>query len=207
MTYVYDPDNWLVSMTRAIGDYVTSVLNDPDSSVEMSFPDTSKWVKETPLANAVVHFEQDAISDPILGFGVPGDDVYDSNAGTNLHREAAMHLVNYDVGVWVSAEAGGGTKRMELVQALKNIFTTATGKQAFNAATEGLWPVSFEGGRNQLDRVNDLPLWRALDMTLVVRCFSRHTPTTPDVVPTDFTQNEQLTISSSDGTDKPVETP
>lgn len=207
---IYDPDTWLESLTRTLGDYVTTTLNDPDSTVEMSFPDTAHWTKKTPLDKAIVHFEQDHISDPVLGFGVPGVDVLDdtdpANPISTLH-EAAMHLVNFDVGVWVSAEMGGATKRMTLTRQLKDIFATATGRIAFNTDTGGLQVVSFEGGRNQLDRVNDIPVWRALDMTLIVRCFSRHIPAVGVVVPTDFTQGENLTIVSEDGTAKPVETP
>jgi len=51
-----------------------------------------------------------------------------------LH-EAAMHEVNFDVGVWCSAQDGGSTKRMELVERLTSLFTTARGKTDLNNAT------------------------------------------------------------------------
>lgn len=207
---IYDPNDWLLSMTRTLGSYVETTLADPDTDVEMSFPDTRNWKKDTPLARALIHFEQDDISDPVLGFGVPGVDVFtdtDPLNPTTEHAEAAMHLVNFDVGVWTSAEAGGATKRMQLVQALKNMLATASGKVAFNTATQGLYAVSFEGGRNELDRINDIPVWRALNMTLIVRCFSRHAPAVPDVVALDAYQDQNLKITSSDGTLVPIETP
>jgi hypothetical protein len=203
---VYDPDSWLESLTRALGAFCEATLDDPDVQVEMSFPDTSTWTKTTPLDKAVVHFEQDHIQNPILGFGTPGVDVYDDVNGLVTHQEAVQHLVNFDVGVWVSAEMGGVTKRMILTRQLKDMFTSVNGKQAFNEATGGLWPVSFEGGLNQLDRINDIPLWRTMGMTLIVRCFSRVIPVTPDTQIESFDQDQQLVIDD-DGTDEPVVTP
>lgn len=179
MTTVYDPENWLVSVTRAIGAYTLDALQaipeiDHDIQVEMSFPDTRDWTKETPLSKALVHFELDDEDDPILGFGTPGVSVLDLDAGTETIIEAALHLLNYDVGIWVSAEMGGTTKRMQIKQALKNLFATVTGRLAFNAATEGLWIVSFDGGSDVLDRVNDIPVWRTTGMTMIVKAFSKH---------------------------------
>lgn len=201
---VYDPDNWLVSATRVLGSYVTTVLADPDTDVEMSFPDTSRWTKESPLAKALVHFEMDDAHDPVLGFGVPGVDVFDDAANTFSLHEAAMHELNFDVGVWCSSEAGGATKRMELVQVLKNIFGTASGRIALNEATGGLNVISFTGGGNHLDRPNDLPVWRAMNMTLIVRVFSRHIPVVPEVIPADgYDQAPSLTINVG-GSDVPL---
>ena len=125
-----------------------------------------------------------------------------------MHHEAVLHLVNFDVGVWVSAENGGVTKRMELTRKLKDMFTSATGKEAFNEATGGLWPMSFEGGLNQLDRVNDLPIWRTMGMTLIVRCFAKIVPLSPYIYvdPGNYIQDPHLTIDDN-GTIKPVVTP
>lgn len=208
--YDYDPDNWLVSTTRVLGSYVNDTLADPDVHVEMDFPDTRNLPKENPLPYALIHFAQDDERDPTLGFGVPGVEVLDltdpANPTSTVH-EAAMHDVNFDVGVWVSADMGGATKRMQLVQSLKAMFATAGGRQAFNDATGGLNVIAFDGGRNELDRINDLPVWRALDMTLVVRVFSRHISAQAVPVPTDIPLGENLTIRSEDGTDKPVVTP
>ena len=203
---VFRPDLWLESLTRALGAFCVATLDDPDVEVEMSFPDTSQWTKTTPLDKAVVHFEQDDIQSPILGFGSPGVDVLDEAGETVTHYEAVLHLVNFDVGVWVSAETGGVTKRMELTRKLKDMFTSVQGKQAFNEATGGLWPVSFEGGINQLDRINDLPLWRTMGMTLIVRCFARMTPAGPYIVVGDYVQDQQLTIDDN-GAIAPVTTP
>lgn len=210
----YDPDDWLVSATRVLHEYVETTLGtmlpNDEVTVEMSFPNTRDWPKELPLDKPLIHFEQDDLGDPILGFGVPGveviDDVTDPDNPTSSFHEAAEHIINYDVGVWTSAQSGGTTKRMIVVQALKNMLATAGGKLALNEATGGLQVVSFNGGRNELDRVNDVPVWRALDMTLVVRCFSRHIPEVPDVVPTSVIQEPHLTIQDGSTVD-PLVTP
>lgn len=195
----YDPTNWLVTASRALKSFVELSLDDPDVVVEMSFPDTRSWEKQTPLAKCIIHFEQDAIADPILGFGNPGVEVIDIGAGTSIFAEAAQHSINYDVGVWVSTEMGGATKRMELVQALKDLFTGGGRRAAFNKATGGLNITSFEGGRNELDRVNDVPVWRALDMTLIVKVFSKWVPEDSEMLVGDFTQDQELTIINEDG--------
>lgn len=206
----FDPNNWLLTCTRSIGSYVEQVLSDPDTSIEMSFPDVRNWEKETPLAKSLIHFETDDVSDPPIGFGKPGKEFFDNTdpANPKFHvEEAAQHFINYDVGVWTSAESGGATKRMVLKQALKDMFVTVTGKEAMYAATGGIWAISFEGGRDELDRINDLPVWRALDMTLIVRVFSRHVPASLETVALDFAQDQDLTIVSADGSNKPVTTP
>ena len=100
---------------------------------------------------------------------------------------------------------GGATKRMETTQALKNLFTSVYGKRKFNEDTDGLNVVSFLGGRNIIDRINDVPVWRGMDMELIVRVFSRHVPSTPPVtVPLDIGQSENLTIVVDDGSTESV---
>ena len=212
-TYAYDPDNWLVSTHRSIQKWVYDQLQaqapfTDDITVEMSFPDTSAWRIGMPLDKILVHFEQDSEDDPPLGFGQPGveviDDTTDPDNPTSQFQEAARHDLNFDVGVWVSAEMGGATKRMEVVQALKNLFTSVYGMRQFNVDTDGLNIVSFVGGRNIIDRINDVPVWRAMDMMLVVRVFSRHLPAEPVTVPTGTEQSENLTIIGGDGQSEPI---
>lgn len=203
----YDPDLWLESLTRALKSFCEARINDPDVSIEMSFPDTANWTKETPLDKAIVHFEIDDIQNPTLGFGEPGVDSRDDigNGGTIVRLEAVQHLVNFDVGVWVPAQLGGATKRMELVRKVTTMFGSVNGKQDFNTSTEGLWPVSYEGGQNVLDRINDIPLWRAMGMTLVVRAFERVTPD-PGTQIEGFGTEPNIVIDDN-GTLAPVTTP
>jgi hypothetical protein len=206
---IFDPENWLVTLPRALQAWVENNMPSslaPDVQVEMDFPDTRQWPKQVPLAKVLIHFAQDDEDDPAIGFGVPGDYEFDDVAGTVVLREAAQHLVNYDVGVWSSANMGGITKRAEVTQVLKSLFTLPTAKKALEEE-EGIWVVSFNGGRNELDRVGDVPIWRTLGMTLIVRVVSRHLPPTPVIVQTDYTQDQELTILVDDGTAEPVTTP
>ena len=208
-SYAFDPTDWYVTTLRSIQAWVADKLQanprfEDVVQVEMSYPDTTSWTKETPLPKTIVHFEVDDQDDPILGFGKPGVSTFDEENGEETFIEAAMHMVNFDVGIWASAESGGATKRMEVRQALKDLFTTVGGKESFNADTEGLWVVSFNGGRDVLDRVNDVPIWRTTGMELVVRVFSKHVPPAPDVVPEAFEQDPQLTIIGNDGLPEPV---
>lgn len=203
----YDPDNWLVSATRSLGSYVEDRLANPDVSVEMSYPDTTRWTKESPLEKTVVHFEQDSNPSPPIGLGIVGVPVYNAVAGTEEFQEAMQHFLNFDVGVWASAQSGGGTQRMEIAQALHNIFGPAKARQDLATTTDGLVVVAFNGGRFVLDRINDLPVWRAMDMTLELHVFSRHIPATPDVAIDSFDQGEHLSVITEGGTTQPVETP
>lgn len=199
MSTVFDPDvDWLVSCNRALAEYVAAAF-DPDLvTVEMNFPDTLHLL---PLETTLIHFEQDDMDHPVLGFGTPGKEVFTPSTGpgvgqegTWLIQEAVQHVVNFDMGVWASAQSGGATHRMKVMQTLSNLFAPAVARLAFREAT-GMQVVSFAGGRNELDRLNDTPVWRALDMTLVLRVFSRHTPATPEIVPDDIDQTQQLTTA------------
>lgn len=198
----HEHDLWLLSTVRQIKAYVVdNLVADPafgeDVEVEMSFPDTANWTKKTPLDKILVHFEIDDESEPILGFGIPTT-IVDNGDGTQTESEAVQHLINFDVGIWVSAEMGGHTKRLEARQALKNLFATATARQNFRDAL-GIQIVSFEGGSDVLDRINDVPVWRTTQMTLIVRVFSKHTPDEAVVQFDDFDQEQELTIVGPDG--------
>lgn len=210
---LYNPDLWLESLSRALQDYVANAFNSTLYQVEMSFPDTVNMAKETPLRKVLIHLEQDDEEDPTMGFGEPGKEVYTKTSidpapetGTVLLHEAAMHLVNYDVGVWSSAETGGETTRMRAQRVLKTLFVGNSAKLRAKATMGGVEIVSFNGGRHLLDRINDVPVWRAMDMTLVVRVFSRRIPEpveAEDAVLA-FDQDQNLTI---DPGDLPVEIP
>lgn len=179
MIIQYDPDDFLLSSLRSLGSYISETLNDPDVRVEQSFPDTSTWTKETPLAQSIIHLDKDDVSPQVLGFGIPGKDVFtdEDNDTVEDHverQEAFLVEITYDVGIWVSTEMGGVTTRAELHQALISMFGSPGGRIALNEATGGINVVSFHGGRDQLDRVNDLPVWRVLDLNLIIRVIGRN---------------------------------
>jgi hypothetical protein len=208
LDFVYDPEDWLVSCTRALVSSIKWSLNDPNVIVESAFPTADDLLQWTPLAKPVIHVNRDDIENPVLGFGTPGVDEFVPGpggvGGSWRLKEAQLHLVNFDVGVWVSAEQGGETRRMQLVQALTDMFSRPVAKKTMKEVTEGLWVESFTGGRDDVDRINDLPVWRAMEMTLILRVVSRHVPAIYQVVPENFDQDQDLTIADSDGNQLPI---
>lgn len=196
----YDVDNWLVTSSRALREYIEAAVDSELVTVELNFPNTRELM---PLPKTLIHLEMDAMTHPVVGFGVPTLEVIDNTAGTVSKYDLAAHEVNYDVGVWASRESGGATSRMEVVQTLSNLFAPAKARQDFREAT-GMSVVSFTGGRNELDRLDDVPVWRALDMTLVVRVVSRNVQTEVDILPTDIIEQPQLTITDDTGQQTPV---
>lgn len=207
----YDPDEWLVSLTRSLKSFVEDNVDPLLVNVEMSYPDTRDWTKQTPLDKTLIHFEVDDQAHPVWAFGNPGKEVFtespDAGVTSGMWRvdEAQKHHVNFDVGVWASAESGGATARMTYHQLLTNLFAVAGAKQFMQDATGGIWVVSFTGGRYATDRINDLPIWRALDITLIAEVFSRHTPETEEVVADEFLQDQELSIADNTGAQVPVE--
>jgi hypothetical protein len=83
--------------------------------------------------------------------------------------------LNFDVGVWAFQEAGGGTARMEAQETLKQLFIGNQADLDLAAATNGIHVLSFSGGRHITDTINGQPVWRAMDMTLIVRVCGRRT--------------------------------
>lgn len=196
---LYDPENWLLTMTRGLEDYAKAVFDPALYNIQMAYPDVVLLAKEQPLDKVLIHFERDAIDSPVWAFGIQGQDEWsepDHLSGTFQVLEAQRVIVNYDIGVWASADAGGETYRMLAVQQLHNLFGPAGAKENFNRVTEGITIRSFTGGRDATDRINDLPVWRTMDMTLVIEAFSKIVPTEePGVVPESFDLHDNLDIT------------
>ena len=212
--YEYDPDSPIVSTVRSLKAHVEALVAADTqlagvTEVEMSFPDTTVWTKDQPLGKTIIHFDIDDQENPVIGFGrvgkstfVPGDP--EGTVGHELFQEATRHMINFDVGIWASAQSGGHTKRLEVREMLTKAFASAGGRKAFNEATGGLQVARFEGGEDVIDRINDLPLWRTAAMTLVLDVFGRITPEIPDTVPLSIGQDPHLTIVTNDGEQHPV---
>lgn len=208
--YFYDPLDYLTSTTRALEAYVTDLLHANAQigdvvDVEMSFPDTRSWDKKTPLQRALVHFELDDDPEVRLGLGVPYTQD-DNDDDTTVVSEPALHVLNFDVGVWTSPQAGGTTKRAQLRQALYAIFGPAGARQALTEATDGLVVSSYGGGQDVLDRVNDLPVYRTAGITLIVKVFSKHVSPEPVGLIVEADQLEKLSIEGIDGSLEEVRT-
>jgi len=207
----YDPENWLLTTVRSLVSYTKNALDPSDAIlyVDAGFPidGNGEWTKPSPLDRTLIHFEQDDATNPTWGFGIVGKSTYTppagSNPGTERIDEAQPHMVNFDLGVWASVESGGATARMKYQQELANLFGRAGGKQDLYDATGGIWVVSFSGGRHVLDRVNDMPVWRVTDMTLVVRVVSRHLGQEV-VVPDNAVFEEDFTITDDAGNQIPT---
>lgn len=197
---LYDVDNWLVTSSRTLREFIAAAFDPGHVTVELNFPNTQELL---PLPKTLIHLEMDAMTHPVVGFGVPKIEVIDDVNGTVTNSDLAAHEVNYDVGVWASRESGGATARMQAMQTLSNLFAPAKARLDFRDAT-GMSVVSFTGGRNELDRLDDVPVWRALDMTLVVRVVSRNVQTEVDILPTDIIEQPQLTITDDTGQQTPV---
>lgn len=203
-SYVYDPTRYLTTTKRVLKDYVTDKLvADPTIGdvvdVQMSFPDTRDWTLKSPLERSVVHFELDDDPEVRLGFGVPQAQEDGDDPDTVVLSEPALHMLNFDVGIWTSPQSGGETKRMQIREALYSIFGPAGARQDITQATDGIVVVSYDGGSDVLDRVNDLPVYRTTQIVLVVKVFSKHTNPAPVGVITTFDQAEKLSIEEDDG--------
>lgn len=197
----YNPEDWLETLTRAINDYAeegfkNSVL-DPDNNpvgdsvydVVMEFPSTEDILKRVPLKKTLIHFEIDNIENLQLGFSGRGETIvkwnYDPALQQVIPQEGVEHRVNFDVGIWTSDRAGGKTQRLRAYQNLIRLFqgmlafddlkdaTTRTDAGNFDGALE---IYNFTSGRFLTELVNDVVLYRMIDCTLVIRCYSRTSP-------------------------------
>lgn len=204
--YSYDPNDYLLSTQRSLKAYVEdqlATLTSTQGAVEVinSFPVTDDWSLKSPLEKAIVHFEVDDDPDMVLGLGVPQViETIGVGETTATVSEPALHELNFDVGIWTSAQSGGTTKRSQIRQALFGIFGPGGGRVAFNEATDGVVVVSYGGGADVTDRVNDLPIFRTTQITLVLSVFSRHVAPV-NIVPlvTGFDQQQRLSIEGPDG--------
>lgn len=205
----YDPDQWLVTLVRGLKDYIASKINSGLVNVEMSYPDTSRWTKETPLDKTLIHMDIDNHLSRTVGMGHPGVETFTPSPDAGVspatwrNDEAGEELVSFDMGIWASEESGGGTARLTYHQLLINLFNVAGAKEELRDATGGIWVVSFSGGQYTTDRINDLPVWRAHDMTLVTRVYSRRTGS-EEVVPDTVTFDDEFTIADNSGNQVPV---
>jgi hypothetical protein len=187
---VYDPENWLESMTRCLKEYAEeefhqSVRDDDGNfignqvyEIIMEFPETEDILKLMPMAKTIIHFEIDDLQNNILGFGEGHHRLnYDEFLRLIEPQEAVIHEIDLDVGVWSSPRSGGTTARLRAYQIVKNLFEGALATQRLMEATDngdgGVEIIELTGGRFIQDTVNDISLFRVIDCSLKVRVFSR----------------------------------
>ena len=187
---IYDPENWLETMTRCIKEYAETEFHqsvrDDDGNfignqiyeIIMEFPETEDILKLLPMSKSIIHFEIDDLQDEILGFGEGFHRLnYDSFLQVLEPQEAMTHLIDLDVGIWTSPRSGGTTARLRAYQIVKNLFGGALAIERLRTVTDGgdggVEITDFTGGRFLQDRINDVPVFRVIDCTLKVRVFSR----------------------------------
>lgn len=145
--------------------------------VVSTFPGTELIAERLPLGKTLIHFELDDPRFRYLGFG---DNVvsyeYDANIANVTPIEAQYYDFNFDLGIWASQESGGVTSRLNAFQALSNMFNGVLSYRTCFDQTD-IQIRSFSGGMFTEEQINDLPVWRAADMTLIVCAFGRKTPT------------------------------
>jgi len=180
------PDSYLTSTMRALEEYVTEGFDltgaDTDPyKISMHYPDVVNMAKSRmPIERTLIHFEIDDNRYVTLGMG---DQVfeaeYEAIPGSNpiqetiVEHEGRLHEIDLDVGIWASAESGGPTSRMEARETLDTLFAGTAAYRGLHEATDGIEILSFRGGRNLIDQINDIPVFRTVDLTLRIRVFAR----------------------------------
>jgi hypothetical protein len=170
---------------RALNEYVVDGLGlgstDDPYEVVMHYPDVMNMAKsKIPLPKTVIHFDIDDNESRFFGLG---DNIIDAQIDivedsdpieeTMIEYEAQCFVLELDVGIWASAESGGPTARMEAREDLDTLFSGPTAYVACHEATEGVEIQSFTGGRNLIDSINDVPIFRTVDLKLRVRVYAR----------------------------------
>lgn len=213
----FDPENWLESTTREIENYVmggftTAVLDNNNQpagdqiyDVIMEFPGPLLDTMDNPLQKTLIHFEIDDAQDRMLGLGenIYADN-YDAVTQTVNPQYAGTHIINFDVGIWASAESGGTTSRLRAKQILYDLLGAPSGRLAFQAITDGgdgrVEIMDYTGGRFIRDTINDVPVFRMIDGQLVVRVYSRtKLSDTPGPAIEEIDQGPDLSIQDDTG--------
>jgi len=171
-----DPDEWLLSTFRALKDMIERNFDRDLYEVVGSFAEADDLARDVPLRKSVIHFEIDAIDNMRLGFG---DGVVKRNENlvddSLTEEEAQWHEINFDVGIWASDDTGGVTARLKLYQLLTNLLDGPSAEERVHTETDGIEIRRFNGGRFDLEKVQDVRLFRVVDMELVVRVAGRKT--------------------------------
>lgn len=168
----FDPDKWLESTLRSLKNYIQRSSSEV-YDIRLEYPAADQQADFPNLDRTVIHLEIDDIDNPIFGLGGSYvDEIFDDSAETVQLVEAQGHVINFDVGIWSSMQAGGTTARMRAYQLLNDLFN---GSLAFKQVQEelGIEIMGFRGGSFIQDKISDLPVFRALDIELIVRVYGR----------------------------------
>lgn len=189
MTTKYFPDEWLESTIRVLKEYLqeefhrsvsaeSEYVGEQAYEVVPQFPGPDLDIRRMPMHRTIIHFEIDDIESSLIGFGDNVfDRTYDPATESITEREAQVHVINFDIGIWASDASGGTTSRSRAKQVLQNCLGGARGIVKMREWSDGddgkLEILSYSGGRFMVDRINDMQVFRMVDSTLVIRVFSR----------------------------------
>lgn len=177
---VFNPDKWATSLVDSLKNYVAAELGTllvgppPVYELVMEYPSADSLAKKMPFQATIIHFDVDAPR--LVFFGLGGNivnGVYDELNKTVEEWEAHCHEVDINVGVWASVESGGASARLEARQDLDRLFVGPYARERCMTHTDGVEILSFSGGQSVNDLINDLPVFRVVDIELRVRVYSR----------------------------------
>lgn len=181
-------EEWLTGVYYAVKSYIEYCLLQMNENwadlydIVEGFPaDDTFDRKRMPLDKVLIHLDIDNINNPVFGFGDNVvDRTYDTPAAHQvIEVEAQKHVLHFDLGIWASERAGGGSARLVAYQRLTHMFH---GTEAYRACSElaGVQIESFTGGRLIVETINDIKTWRVANISLTVQCFNRRfkTPST-----------------------------
>lgn len=201
MTTYFNPDQPFVSFFNALKAYIEANIDTDIYEIVPSYPDVTEMTKKTPFPKTLIHFDIDDPQQRFFGFG---DNIVDSQyveydedsdlAGTVIESEAHCHEVALDFGIWASIENGGPSARLSGRDDLDRIFNGPQARAACLAATDGLDVMSFTGGRNFTDKINDLTVFRMVGIELRIKFYSRKRNEPGPFLDT-IVQNPTLTVA------------
>lgn len=193
----YNPDKWLTSLVMSLKDYIQQNIGTSVYEIRSSAPSAEELVEKMPLKKTVIHFEIDNPDNQVFGFG---DNVvaaaYDDPNFHVIESEAGLHEVNFDMGIWASVESGGPPAIRQALQDLSRILYGPSSQAECLAYTDGIDIREFSGGRITPDKLGDIILFRAVDIVLRVRVYSRKVKA-PLTYIDDFSQDPDLVIDGS----------
>lgn len=175
------PETPLSSLLRSLKNYMRvgsppNVAGLPASLYDLveSYPAADSQLFKVPLEKTLIHFDIDDIQSRALGFGdsVVSEALDEPNVEV-IQVEARWYDVIIDIGIWASAETGGPTSRLEVRELLDNLFVGPTAYERCAVVTDGVQLTDMTGGTNVIDIMNDVALFRMVDISLRCTVFGR----------------------------------
>lgn len=177
---VYNPDKPFTSFFESLLAYLQTYVNENVYEIVPSYPSPEQIDKLLPLRKTIIHFDIDEPQSQFFGFGdnvvdyeyIEYDELTDTGAEV-IETEARCHEILLDFGIWASIESGGPSARLAARELLDAILNGPSAKEAVMSVTDGVELLSFSGGRNITETINDIDVFRMVGIELRVRIYSR----------------------------------